>query len=97
MIKPKKRPLYIHYAGPILLETSLLNKGSAFPASERKAFNLNSLLPVAIESIEEQENRAYHQFSKFDRERSIFCVNKVCDLTRSSAHNVVPSVWKFNS
>ena len=68
MISSKKRPLYIRYAGPVLLETSLLNKGSAFTASEREDFNLDGLLPVAIESIEEQEKRAYHQFSKFDND-----------------------------
>ena len=67
-VRSKKRPLYIRYAGPILLETSLLNKGSAFTASEREDFNLDGLLPVAIESIEEQEKRAYHQFSKFDND-----------------------------
>lgn len=31
-----KRPLYIPYAGPILLEFPLLNKGSAFSEEERK-------------------------------------------------------------
>ncbi|WP_440136282.1 hypothetical protein, partial [Escherichia coli] len=30
-----KRPLYIPYAGPILLEFPLLNKGSAFTEEER--------------------------------------------------------------
>lgn len=60
-----KRPLYIRYAGPILLETPLLNKGSAFSETERKNFNLDGLLPTAIETIEEQEIRAYRQYSQF--------------------------------
>ncbi|GHE94611.1 NAD-dependent malic enzyme [Thalassotalea profundi] len=61
-----KRPLYIPYAGPTLLETPLLNKGSAFTAKERQNFNLMGLLPPRYESIEEQVNRAYMQYSSFD-------------------------------
>ena len=64
----KKRPLYTHYSGYVLLETALLNKGSAFTESERYEFNLDGLLPIAIESIEDQERRAYHQFSQFDND-----------------------------
>ncbi len=64
--KQNKRPLYIRYAGPLLLETSLLNKGSAFTQSERSAFNLVGLLPDKVETIDEQAQRAYQQFSQFD-------------------------------
>ncbi|WDE06243.1 NAD-dependent malic enzyme [Thalassomonas viridans] len=63
--KSKKRPLYIPYAGPALLETPLLNKGSAFSAQERASFNLTGLLPPSYESIEEQVERAYMQYSSF--------------------------------
>lgn len=60
------KPLYISYAGPSLLETPLLNKGSAFTEKERRAFNLIGLLPPRYESIDEQVERAYQQFSSFD-------------------------------
>ncbi|MGB1297026.1 MAG: NAD-dependent malic enzyme [Psychrobium sp.] len=62
----KKSPLYIPYAGHALLDTSLLNKGSAFSEKEREAFNLSGLLPPLIETIEEQVERAYGQFSSFN-------------------------------
>ena len=68
MTKSKKRPLYTHYSGSMLLETALLNKGSAFSQSERRDFNLDGLLPHAIETIEDQEKRAYHQFLQFDND-----------------------------
>ncbi|SKA53440.1 NAD-dependent malic enzyme [Enterovibrio nigricans] len=64
----QKRPLYIPYAGPALLETPLLNKGSAFSVEERMFFNLEGLLPEAIESIEEQAERAYKQYMRFDND-----------------------------
>lgn len=59
-------PLYTHYAGPALLETPLLNKGSAFSREERAAFNLTGLLPPRYETIEEQAARAYMQYSSFE-------------------------------
>ena len=61
----KKAPLYISYAGHALLDTSLLNKGSAFSDEERIRFNLTGLLPPLIETIEEQVERAYAQFSVY--------------------------------
>lgn len=57
-------PLYIRYAGPVLLETPLLNKGSAFTGDERRSFNLDGLLPHNIETIEEQVERCYAQFRR---------------------------------
>lgn len=57
--------LYIPHSGPALLETPLLNKGSAFSAEERALFNLNGLLPPRYETIEEQVSRAFMQYSSF--------------------------------
>ena len=77
MTNPKKRPLYTFYSGSVLLETALLNKGSAFSKSERYDFNLDGLLPHAIETIEDQEKRAYQQFLQFtnDLDKHIYLRN----------------------
>ncbi|MBU2880983.1 NAD-dependent malic enzyme [Psychrosphaera sp. B3R10] len=67
MIQPEpKSALYIHHSGPALIETPLLNKGTAFSKLERTNFNLMGLLPPRYETIEEQVDRAYRQFSSFD-------------------------------
>lgn len=72
-----KRPLYIPFAGPILLETPLLNKGSAFSQEERDSFNLTGLLPHTTETIEEQSLRAYQQLRSFtnDMDKHIYLRN----------------------
>ncbi|NYS60463.1 NAD-dependent malic enzyme [Vreelandella salicampi] len=69
----EKRPLYIPYAGPSLLEMPLLNKGSAFSQQERLEFNLIGLLPQKVETIEDQLARAYRQYQQChsDLERHI--------------------------
>jgi len=64
--KASKSALYIPHSGPSLLETPLLNKGSAFSAAERVAFNLTGLIPPRYETIEEQVSRAYMQYSSFE-------------------------------
>ncbi|NOQ63410.1 MAG: oxaloacetate-decarboxylating malate dehydrogenase [Methyloprofundus sp.] len=64
MAHTKKKPIYTPYAGWILLETALLNKGSAFTETEREEFNLHALLPIKVETIEEQSVRVYQQFSR---------------------------------
>mgnify|MGYP003384388537 CR=1 FL=1 len=61
-----KHPLYIPYAGPTLLATPLLNKGSAFDENERNCFNLTGLLPPRFETIDEQVERAYRQYRSFN-------------------------------
>lgn len=63
-----KSALYIPYAGPRLLETPLLNKGSAFDQQERTNFNLTGLLPPRFETIDEQVARAYLQYCSFNND-----------------------------
>ena len=74
MSEQVKRPLYIPYAGPSLLEMPLLNKGSAFSPQERIDFNLVGLLPHDVETIEEQTERAYRQYRQCqsDLDRHIY-------------------------
>ncbi len=85
-----KRPLYIPFAGPILLETSLLNKGSAFTSEERDSFNLTGLLPQSIETIEEQSSRAYHQLCSFDSamDKHIYLRN-IQDTNETLYHHLI--------
>ena len=72
-----KRPLYLPFAGPAILEAPLINKGSAFSEDERIFFNLEGLLPSVIETIEEQASRAYEQFKSFtnDLDKHIYLRN----------------------
>lgn len=74
MSTTSKRPLYIPYAGPSLLEMPLLNKGSAFTQEERLAFNLIGLLPQNVETIDDQLERAYRQYQQChsDLDRHIY-------------------------
>ncbi|GIU33630.1 NAD-dependent malic enzyme [Shewanella schlegeliana] len=72
-----KRPLYLPFAGPAILEAPLINKGSAFTEEERIFFNLEGLLPHVIETIEEQASRAYDQYKNFsnDLDKHIYLRN----------------------
>ncbi|KAJ5953250.1 hypothetical protein N7454_000146 [Penicillium verhagenii] len=57
------RPLQCPYEGTTLLQTSRLNKGTAFPDEERQTFDLHGLLPPNIQTLDEQVERAYQQYS----------------------------------
>lgn len=60
--------------GMHLLDTPLLNKGTAFSLEERSAFGLDGLLPPQIESLAEQAARAYEAYRRKtdDLERHIY-------------------------
>ena len=61
-----KKPLQLSCSGPDLLNMSLLNKGCSFTHQERQDFDLMGLLPRRFETISEQVERAYAQYSSFD-------------------------------
>ena len=60
--------------GMDLLDTPLLNKGTAFAPSERTKFGLHGLLPPQVESLQDQVVRAYEAYQKKDNdvERHIY-------------------------
>ena len=72
-----KRAVFIPYSGTSLLEMSLLNKGNAFSEEERHELRLHGLLSHSIETIEEQEKRAYAQYIQniSDIDKHIFLRN----------------------
>jgi hypothetical protein len=49
--------------GNALLQTPYFNKGSAFTKEERGIFKLHGLLPTNVQSLDEQVQRAYAQYS----------------------------------
>ena len=63
--------------GSQLLQSSHLNKGTAFSTKERELFNLIGLLPHSVETLDEQLQRAYHQYSlqADDLQKNIFLNN----------------------
>ena len=60
--------------GMDLLDTPLLNKGTAFTDAERTQFGLHGLLPPHVETLGEQVLRAYEAYArkKDDLERHIY-------------------------
>jgi len=57
-----------------LLDTPLLNKGTAFSDTERTQFGLHGLLPPCVETLEEQVARAHQAYARKgdDLERHIY-------------------------
>lgn len=107
-LKPKTTRLSIE--GPIecdlhgfqLLNSPIFNKGSAFSLEERNAFGLNGLLPSQINSLDEQVNRAYSQFTylKTPLAKNDFCTsmrmqNKVLyyELVRRHIREMLPIIY----
>lgn len=56
-------PLECALKGTVLLNHPYFNKGSAFTKEERRDFALAGLLPPSIQTLEQQVQRAYDQYS----------------------------------
>lgn len=59
----KEDVLKLTKSGSDVLNTPLLNKGTAFTQEERDSLELNGLLPSRISSVEQQIQRSYLNFS----------------------------------
>ena len=57
----------VPFSGSHLLNMPLFNKGSAFSEEERETFNLLGLLPKKHETLQQQVERAYRQYSSFEK------------------------------
>jgi malate dehydrogenase (oxaloacetate-decarboxylating) len=66
--------LAVPLRGRMLLDCSLLNKGSAFPDPERRDLGLLGLLPARVSTLEEQVARRYQEYRQkaTDLERFLF-------------------------
>jgi malate dehydrogenase (oxaloacetate-decarboxylating) len=71
---PSKHVPLPRLRGQDLLDTPLLNKGTAFTDAERSALGLHGLLPPQVESLDQQVVRAYEAFRRKtdDLERHIY-------------------------
>jgi malate dehydrogenase (oxaloacetate-decarboxylating) len=60
--------------GPELLDTPLLNKGTAYSREERAALGLEGLLPSAVQTLDDQVARAYEQYHEqpTDLQKNVF-------------------------
>ena len=95
-------PIECDLDGFTLLNSSIFNKGSAFTEEERKAFNLEGLLPSKINTLDEQVHRAYAQFKylKTPLAQNDFCTsmrmqNKVLyyELVRRHIREMLPIIY----
>lgn len=108
LLKPKTTRLSIE--GPIecdlrgfqLLNLPIFNKGSAFTEEERSAFGLNGLLPLKVNTLNEQVDRAYAQYLylKTPLAKNDFCTlmrmqNKVLyyELVRRHIREMLPIIY----
>lgn len=53
---------------PDILKNPLTNKGTAFTQEERRKYGLIGRLPAAVETLEQQANRAYKQLSSYEKD-----------------------------
>ncbi|KAI0853572.1 NAD-dependent malic enzyme [Daldinia vernicosa] len=55
-------PIECAVTGTVLLNTPYFNRGSAHTPEERREFDLTGLLPPAVQTLEQQKERAYQQY-----------------------------------
>lgn len=79
-------------SGRALLESSALNKGTAFTLEERAALGLEGLLPPSVETIDKQRQRALQQLGQkpTDLERYIYLI-QLLDSNQTLFYNVIMS------
>ena len=74
-VDPLTQEIYyeVPFRGYALMQDPLLNKGHAFPYSERREFNLTGLMTESVGTLEEQVSRAYeiYQMKSTDLERYV--------------------------
>ncbi|KAK9385466.1 malate dehydrogenase [Lipomyces mesembrius] len=58
-----KGPIDCPYEGKEMLSLSQFNRGTGFTAEERELFNLVGHLPAALQTLQNQVDRAYDQYS----------------------------------
>ena len=76
--------------GRHLLKDPFLNKGTAFTAEERRAFHIEGRLPPRIETLDEQIERQYEQYSacKTNLEKYVF-LRELQDYNRILYYSLV--------
>ena len=81
-----------HERGLKLLETSALNRGTAFTDAERAALGLEGLLPPSVETIDQQHRRILQQLGQkpTDLERYIYLI-QLFDSNETLFYHVVMS------
>lgn len=67
--------------GTDLLNTPLLNKGTAFTEEERTRLGLQGLLPPQVETLDEQAVRAYEAFQKKNNDLERHIISQILQLT----------------
>src|ERR1700757_4994032 len=71
--------------GMDLLDTPLLNKGTAFTDEERTQFGLDGLLPPHVETLEEQVVRAYRAYQRKEAVLEGPIISALCRTTTRSS------------
>ena len=84
--------------GLALLHSPVYNKGSAFSADEREAFSLHGLLPPNVQTLEEQVERAYQQFSSRGDAlaKNTFMTSMKCVISFRSSFQAGHTIFSLN-